>query len=198
MKVLQFFKDEQRDRLTIRSSLYSFIGNLCTETKLRTKFAEDLGGVVSQVIKDFKEDVKEQPFDWKDMVFKAMACFVNLSIEAPAQALFLKEGVLDDVEGLLTALKSPEEEDRKIIDRIFNFLSKMLRNPEAAAKVLTQKHVVFKTLLYFHRQFKDGDLQVNALRTLHSLTKLPDFKDTCVNDHKFTLKTFDTYVTEIN
>lgn len=151
MKVLQFFKDEQRDRLTIRSSLYGFIGNLCTDTKLRTKFAEDVGGVVSQVIKDFKEDLKEQPFDWKDMVFKVMAGFVNLSIEAPAQTLFLKEKILEDVERLLTILKSSEEEDRKIIDRIFNFLSKMLRNPEAAAKVLTQKHTVFKTLLFFHR-----------------------------------------------
>ena len=151
MKVLQFFKDEQRDCLTIRSSLYGFIGNLCTDTKLRTKFAEDVGGVVSQVIKDFKEDLKEQPFDWKDMVFKVMAGFVNLSIEAPAQTLFLKEKILEDVERLLTILKSSEEEDRKIIDRIFNFLSKMLRNPEAAAKVLTQKHTVFKTLLFFHR-----------------------------------------------
>lgn len=31
MKLLQFLKDEQKDRLTIRSSLYGFIGNLCTE-----------------------------------------------------------------------------------------------------------------------------------------------------------------------
>ena len=162
------------------------------------KFAEDLGGVATQVIKDFKEDLKEQPFDWKDMIFKAMACFVNLSIEAPAQALFLKEKLLDDMETLLTTLKTSDPEDRRIIDRIFNFLSKMLRNSEATEKVLTQKHTLFKTLLFFHRQFKDGDLQLNALRTLHPLTKLPDFKDVCINDHKFTLKTFDTYVTEIN
>ena len=30
------------------------------------------------------------------------------------------------------------------------------------------------------------------------MTKLPNFKDACINDHKFTLKTFDTYVAEIN
>lgn len=139
VKILNFFKDEQRDRLTIRSSLYGFIGNLCTETKLRQKFAEDLGGVVSQIIKDFKDDIKDQPFDWKDMIFKIMACFVNLSIEAPGQALFIKEKVLEDIQTLLMTLKSTDKEDRPIIDRIFNFLSKMLRNSEAAETVLNQK-----------------------------------------------------------
>lgn len=159
-------------------------------------FANDMGGVVSQVIMDFQEDVKERGFDWKDMVFKTMACFVNLSIEAPAQSLFLSRNLLDDVQALLTVLKTSDPEDRPIIERIYNFLGKILRNQEAAAKVLTQKHTVFKTILYFHRQFKDGDLQLNALRTLHPLTRLPDFKDTCLNEHKFTVKTFDTYVTE--
>ena len=38
---------------------------------------------------------------------------------------------------------------------------------------------------------------MNALRSLHPLTKLPEFKDTCLNEHKFTVKTFDTYVVEI-
>ena len=85
------------------------------------------------------------------MVFKATACFINLSIEAPAQSLFLKQNVLDDTQTLLTVLKTSEPEDRKIIERIYNFLSKMVRNREAAAKVLTQKHTVFKTILYFHR-----------------------------------------------
>lgn len=157
-----------------------------------------MGGVVSRVIKDFHEDVKGQGFDWKDMIFKSMACFVNLSIEASAQNLFLKENVLDDMQTLLTVLKPSEAEDRQIIERVYNFLSKILRNQEAAEKVLTQKHTVFKTLLYFQKQFKDGDLQLNALRTLHPLTKLDDFKDTCLNEHKFTPQTFDTYVTEIH
>ena len=197
VKILNFFKDEQKDRLTIRSSLYGFIGNLCTETKLRQKFAEDLGGVVSQVIKDFKDDIKDQPFDWKDMIFKILACFVNLSIEAPAQALFIKEKVLDDIQTLLMTLKSTDKEDRAIIDRIFNFLGKMLRNSDATQTILTQKHTLFKSILFFHRQFSEGDLQLNALRVLHPLTKLPDFKDTCLNEHKFTTKTFDTYVTEV-
>lgn len=84
-----------------------------------------------------------------------------------------------------------------MLDRIFNFYGKILRNQEVAEKVLTQKHTVFKAILYFHRQFREGDLQLNALRTLHPLTKLPDFKDTCLNEHKFTVKTFDTYVVEI-
>lgn len=161
-------------------------------------FANDMGGVASQVIKDFQEDVKGQGFDWKDMVFKSMACFVNLSIEAPAQSLFLEKNLLDDMQTLLTVLKTSVAEERQIIDRIYNFMSKTLRNKEVAAKVLTQKHTVFKTILYFNRQFKDGDLQLNALRTLHPLTKLPDFKETCLNSHKFTEKTFDTLVTEIN
>jgi hypothetical protein len=31
LKLLAFLKDQQRDRLTIRSSLHGFLGNLCTE-----------------------------------------------------------------------------------------------------------------------------------------------------------------------
>lgn len=186
MKLLQFLKDEQKDRLTIRSSLSGFMGNLCTDKQLRSHFANDMGGVVSRVIKDFREDVQGQAFDWKDMVFKVMACFVNLAIEAPARSLFLKENVLDDMQTLLTVLKPSETEDRQIIERVFNFLSKMLTSEEAARKVLTQKHTLFKTLLYFNKQYKDGGLQLNALRTLHPLTKLEDFKDTCLNEHKFT------------
>lgn len=138
-----------------------------------------------------------QGFDWKDMVFKTLACFVNLSIETPAQSLFLRKKLLDDVQTLLTVLKTSDPEERHIIERLFNLLGKMLRNQEAAETVLTHKHTLFKTILYFHRQFHEGDLQLNALRTLHPLTKLPDFKDTCLNEHKFTLNTFDTYVTEI-
>lgn len=112
LRLLEFLKDEQRDRLTIRSSLYGFIGNLCTERQLRLNFANDVGGVVSQVIADFQEDVKERGFDWKDMVFKTLACFVNLSIEAPAQSLFLRQNLLDDVQTLLTVLKASDPEDR--------------------------------------------------------------------------------------
>lgn len=71
----------------------------------------------------------------------------------------------------------------------------MLRTPEAAATVAKQKHTVFKAILYFHKEFS-GDLQMNALRVLHPLCRVPGFRDICLNEHKFTPSTFDNYVKE--
>ena len=37
---------------------------------------------------------------------------------------------------------------------------------------------------------------MNALRTFHALCKTPDFREVCLNDHKFTTSTFDGFVKE--
>lgn len=43
----------------------------------------------------------------------------------------------------------------------------------------------------------EGELQMNALRTLHPICKVPGFRDIFYDEHKFTAKTFDIYVKEI-
>ena len=71
----------------------------------------------------------------------------------------------------------------------------MFRNKQSAEHVVHQRHVVFKEILYFNKEF-EGELQMNALRSLHPLMKTPNFRDICFNDHKFTKSTFDGYEKE--
>lgn len=150
------------------------------------------------MIDDFKFDIGMKNFDWKDQVFKALAAFVNLSIEDSAQKIFIEKKILDDMEQLLKEFKTTDKEEQAVIFRVYNFYSKLLSKNEAAAKiVLKQRHTVFKTILYFNSQFKEGDLQINALRTLHPLCRCEDFKEVCMDTHKFTAGVFDQYVKEV-
>jgi hypothetical protein len=71
----------------------------------------------------------------------------------------------------------------------------MFRYPKSISHVVNQRHVVFKAILYFNKEFA-GDLQMNALRTLHPMMKSEGFREKCLNDHKFTVSTFDSYSKE--
>jgi hypothetical protein len=75
-------------------------------------------------------------------------------------------------------------------------ISRLLKIPEAAAQCATQKHTVFKSILFMNKTFA-GELQMNALRVFHPLCKVPDFRKICLEDHEFPPKTFDTFVTEV-
>ena len=71
----------------------------------------------------------------------------------------------------------------------------MFRYPKSVEHVVNQRHVVFKAILFFNSEFK-GELQMNALRTLHPMMAAPGFADKCLNDHKFTMSTFDSFSKE--
>jgi len=173
--------------------LYCLIGNLCLERALRVKFASDNGGILSQVVTDFKTDVKARKFDWLDMATKQLAVFINCAIEEAGQHLFHERLIEDEIQELIKHCKCSDKLEREILDRSFNLLSKMCRNPKVPAYVVKQKHTLFKSILYFHQEF-EGGVQMNALRTLHPLMKQPDFKKICTEEHKFTTSTFDTFV----
>jgi hypothetical protein len=71
----------------------------------------------------------------------------------------------------------------------------MFRLPAAVAEVANQKHTVFKAFLFMNRTYA-GDLQMNALRTLHPLCRSPNFRSICIDEHKFPAAVLDTYVKE--
>jgi hypothetical protein len=52
---------------------------------LRINLANNQSQILSQLIIDFKNDIKEKNFDWIDIVYKQLAVFVNLGIEEKAQ-----------------------------------------------------------------------------------------------------------------
>ena len=79
------FEDKEiADKSLLKNTLYALIGNLCTEKTLRVNFANDLGGILSQIVEDFKTDLKNKKFDWLDMMTKQIAIFINVTMEVPA------------------------------------------------------------------------------------------------------------------
>ena len=72
-----------------------------------------------------------------------------------------------------------------------------MRQKQAANEAVKMRHLVFKSVLYMNKQF-EGDLQQNALRTLHPLMKVEEgFATICYDQHKFTKSTFDNYTKEL-
>ena len=59
LKKKKFEKKEMADRSLLRNALYAFIGNLCLDKSLRLCLAGDQEGILSQIITDFKQDLKE-------------------------------------------------------------------------------------------------------------------------------------------
>ena len=118
---------ETAQRLTLRSAIYAFIGNLCGEASLRKKFASDFEGVLSQVSVDFRTDLTEASFDWVDMVFKQLAFLVNVSLEAEGQRQMFELELLPDIETLLKRCNSTDAAQRATLERCLNLLSKVVK-----------------------------------------------------------------------
>lgn len=152
-------------------------------------------GLITEVVQNFKADVKDQKFDWLDMAQKQLAVFINISVEESGQSNLIKLDIFEELQELVKFCKCGDQLQREILERTFNLYSKLFRNKNAVEKVLHHKHVVFKAILYFNSQF-EGDLQMNALRTLHPLMKNPEFKKVCYEEHSFTSSMFDAYPKE--
>ena len=80
-KKIAYERKEISDMSLLKNSIYAFIGNLCIEKTLRTSFANDQSGILSQIITDFKSDLKGKAFDWMDMMMKQLAIFINVGLE---------------------------------------------------------------------------------------------------------------------
>ena len=89
-KKIAYEKKEISDMCLLKSSIYAFIGNLCVDKTLRTSFANDQSGILSQIITDFKSDLKGKAFDWIDMMTKQLAIFINVGLELQAAKLMFE------------------------------------------------------------------------------------------------------------
>ena len=69
----------------LRGCLYSLLGNLCLDKTLRVLFAEDYQKILTQVAADFRNDIKNNGFDWQEMCFRQLAFLVNVSVEQPGK-----------------------------------------------------------------------------------------------------------------
>lgn len=75
---------DEGKRILLKGSLFNFIGNLCVEAQLRKYISEDMGGILTQIMTVFYDDVEHKRFDWIDSGARALAALVNCSLEASA------------------------------------------------------------------------------------------------------------------
>ena len=75
-------------------------------------------------------------------------------------------------------------------------LSKLMKTVDGSQQIINSKEIVSRLLLYF--LMDDSDYFKNALITLHACCRAPNFRDVCMNKHKFTMKSFDPYVMKAN
>jgi hypothetical protein len=85
--------------------------------------------------------------------------------------------------------KATEEGGKNTLIRCYNMLQKLLKNAEAANTASSMKHLVFKTVLFTTGKWK-GELQMNALRTLHPILRSPGFAKRAIGELGLTIATF--------
>ena len=111
----------------MKISLYTLVANMCNDKTLRQTFASDTGKVLSQIILDFKTDVKEKQYDWLELVHRQLAVFINVSIEDSGQLALLNQDVIPVIEATIKECKTSESLEKSVIERCFNILSKLMR-----------------------------------------------------------------------
>jgi hypothetical protein len=78
-----------------------------------------------------------------------------------------------------------------------NVLSKLSKETKGANEIAQSKNLILRVILYFNRSVFPMDLLMSSLRILHNCCKSSgDFRTTCLETHGFTLKTFDTIISD--
>ena len=196
IKRKEFEKKDKHDRSVLRGCLFALLGNLCLDKTLRVQFAEDYQNILTQVATDFRNDVKNETFDWVEMCYRQLAFLVNVSVEPAGKSTLFKFGFLKEAEEILKKCKSTDEKERGIIDRMLNLLSKLLRLPEAAFAASEMRHLVFKIVLYTSSQYK-GEIQDNAFRCVHPIFKSEDFGQRAITELNLTKAVFDNCTKDV-
>ena len=106
----------------------------------------------------------------------------------------VSKGAVANLEKLIMSVQYKGEEI-ELVNRIMNLLAKLARHPSGQKQIAESKNILLRTLLYFNRNFQP--LVYNSLRIFHACCKFPEFRNICLEVHKFTLKNFDSYTKEV-
>ena len=78
-----------------------------------------------------------------------------------------------------------------------NLISKLSKETRGSLEITNSKNLILRVIMYFNKANFPHDLVMNSLRLLHNCCKTaPNFREICLDTHGFTLKTFDTIVTD--
>merc|ERR1739838_957381 len=86
---------------------------------------------------------------------------------------------------------SQDPNQKDVLERLLNMLSKLVKQPDTALAVSSVKHIVFKLVLYSSKQF-GGELQMNAFRCLHAVMKTSGFGERAISELGLTKAVFDS------
>ena len=82
--VLKKHKTQEQARVLLKQCVLALISNLCLDPTLRGWIANDMSGILSSVTVLFKNDLKEQAFDWLTSLTRSLNVLVNSAQEKPA------------------------------------------------------------------------------------------------------------------
>lgn len=142
----------------------------------------------------FETDVNKKPFDWIESANRELQVLVNCGIDQNAQTILSRTTIIRSIELVFKSivLKPDDAEQKEVISRVLSLLSKLMKTAEGSEKIINSKEIVSRVLLYF--LMDDPEYFKNALITLHTCCKIPEFREVCLDKHKFTMKSFDPYV----
>ena len=123
---------------------------------------------------------------------------VNCSIEQSAQTILSRTTIFQSFELVFKSLvlKPEDAEQKETLSRVINMLGKLMKTVDGSQRILHSKDIIIRVLFYF--TMDDPEYSKNALITLHAACKMPEFREVCFNQHKFTMQSFDPYVEKAN
>lgn len=183
------------ERVLLKGTIFNFIGNLCLETTLRQIIAANEGGLLGLIVDVFENDVLKRPFDWVDSSAKALHVLVNASLEPSAQAFLSSRNVVQQIQTIFERIKigSKDSDEVELALRSQQLVSKLVKYPEGLDKIIGSKEIILRQLLNYAGNSSE-ELVKSALIVLHNCCRAPQFRETCLDTHKFTLSNFDSFV----
>jgi hypothetical protein len=137
---------------------------------------------------------------WQEVLVRELAVFINISVEATGlNYLLSSKPILPTLDPILTSLQFKKEDETSIelVTRIMNLLSKLSKEAKGASDLASSKNIMLRVILYFNRSAFPHDLVMHSLRLLHNCCKsVPDFRTLCLDTHGFSIKHFDTIITD--
>jgi hypothetical protein len=142
----------------------------------------------------FGSDINELPFDWVDSVIKETAVVINCCLEQVALKFLAERGVVDVCESAIKLCKWSDPTHKSLLSRIMNIVAKVAKVESACIEIMNSKTLVVTCLMYYANQ-EHEDLAKQCLLTFHQLCRREkEFRDICMETHKYPAVTFDPFV----
>jgi len=181
-------------RVLLKGTTLNFIGNLTVEPTLRKFISEDMGGMLTCIYDSFSTDVANKIFDWVESASRALHTLNNTAIEPVAQEALASRDFDKVIENIFKTLpmKPADAHQLELVERTVQLMSRLCKVDTGARRIVASKDLMLRLFVFYTMD----STHKNALITLHTLmVKVPEFRQILLDEHKFTLASFDSFVT---